>query len=59
MGQNDKEVLLIAQDIKLAKILAGNNAKLRQKTVKLVGKWLKERLEKSRKFNKCCTLFCI
>lgn len=50
MGQDDQEVLLVAQDIKLAKILAGNNAKLRHKTVKLVGKWLKERLKKSRKF---------
>ncbi|GLV37002.1 Nnp-1 [Carabus blaptoides fortunei] len=43
MAKSDKKYLLVAQEIKLAKILAGNNKKLRERTLKRLRKWLCDR----------------
>lgn len=49
-----KNVYLIAQDIKFAKVLACNNKKLRDRALKSLKKWFQHRSNKLRK----CTRFC-
>lgn len=49
MAKSDKKYLLVAQEIKLAKILAGNNKKLRERTLKRLRKWLCDRTAAARK----------
>lgn len=48
-----KKTLIIAQEIKLAKILAGNNKTLRDRTLRKLKKWFDAREMQMRKyFNK-------
>lgn len=42
-GKNDKQALLVAQEISFAKVLAGNDKKLRDRGVKRLRKWLMAR----------------
>lgn len=44
---NDPEIILAAQEIKFAKILAGNDKKLRDKTLRRLQKWLNYRSQSS------------
>nr|XP_023013538.1 ribosomal RNA processing protein 1 homolog [Leptinotarsa decemlineata] len=43
VNDGDKKVHLIAQELKLAKILAGNDLKAREKALKSLGKWFENR----------------
>lgn len=43
----DREVQLTAQEIKFAKVLAGNDQKLRDKALKRLQKWLQYRSQSS------------
>lgn len=42
-GNNRKKALLVAQEISFAKVLAGNDKKLRDRGVKRLRKWLSAR----------------
>ncbi|XP_044737907.1 ribosomal RNA processing protein 1 homolog [Chrysoperla carnea] len=48
---NDPEIILAAQEIKFAKILAGNDKKLRDKTLRRLQKWLNYRSQSSMEFS--------
>lgn len=46
-----KSLLIVAQELKLARILAGNNKTLRDRTLKKLKKWFDAREAQMRKFN--------
>lgn len=47
--KSDKKLLIVAQEIKLAKILAGNNKSLRDRTLRKLMKWFEAREKQIRK----------
>lgn len=49
-GKNDKKIFLVAQEIELAKLLAGNNKNARDKALRNLKKWFYNR---SRAVRKC------
>lgn len=51
-SKSPKNVYLIAQDIKFAKVLACNNKKLRDRALKSLKKWFQHRSTKLRKFTR-------
>lgn len=52
----NKKIFLVAQEIELAKLLAGNNKKVRDKALKNLKKWF---FNRSQAIRKCFNYFLI
>lgn len=46
----DKKIFLVAQEVELAKLLAGNNKNVRDKALRNLKKWFYNRSRASRKY---------
>lgn len=49
-GKKDNKIFLVAQEIELAKLLAGNNKTVRDKALKNLKKWFYNRSRAVRKY---------